>query len=166
MKRLYIVRHAKSSWDNPLLDDFSRPLNDRGKRDAPRMAKRLKEKNIFPDLMLASPARRALATCKKMAEVLGYAEDKIKTERGLYHADESQILEVVTAIKDKHDTVMIFGHNPGLTSFVNKLGNQNFDNVPTCGIAAYEFEVDTWKEVAFGKGRLLFYDYPKNKDKK
>jgi phosphohistidine phosphatase len=166
VKRLYIIRHAKSSWEDPLLDDFSRPLNDRGKRDAPRMAKRLKEKKIFPDLMLTSPARRALGTCKRMAEVLNFSEDKIKTERGLYHAEEHQILEVVKAIKDKHDVAMIFGHNPGLTSFVNKIGNQHFDNVPTCGIAAYEFEVEAWKEVDFGKGRLLFYDYPKNKDGK
>jgi phosphohistidine phosphatase len=166
VKRIYIVRHAKSSWDNPLLDDFSRPLNDRGKRDAPRMAKRLKEKRIIPDVMLASPARRALATCKKMAEVLRFPEDKIKTERGLYHADEDQTLEVVKSIKDKYDVVMIFGHNPGLTSFVNKLGNQNFDNVPTCGIVAYEMKIDTWNEADFGKGRLLFYDYPKHKDGK
>jgi phosphohistidine phosphatase len=163
VKRLYIIRHAKSSWDDPLLDDFSRPLNDRGKKDAPNMGKRLKEKRISPDLMLSSPARRALATCKRIAEVIGYAQDKIKTERNLYHASENQMLEVVQSLKDKHETVMIFGHNPGLTIFVNELGKQSFDNVPTCGIAAYEFAVDNWKEVEFGKGRLLFYDYPKKK---
>jgi len=166
VKRLYIIRHAKSSWDDPLLDDFARPLNERGKRDAPRMGKRLKEKKIVADLMLTSPARRALATCKRIAEVLGYGEDKIKTERNLYHASEAQMLEVVQGIKDKHDVVMIFGHNPGLTAFVNELGKQLFDNVPTCGIAAYEFDVTSWKEITFGKGKLLFFDYPKSKEKK
>ena len=161
MKILYIVRHAKSSWDDPLLDDFSRPLNDRGKRDAPKMAKRLKEKKVVLDLMLTSPARRALGTCKRMAEVLNYQEDKIKTERGLYHADMDQLLEVVRSIKDKHNRVMIFGHNPGLTGFVNEIGKQNFDNLPTCAVAAFELEIDSWQEIAFGKGRLKFYDYPK-----
>jgi phosphohistidine phosphatase len=166
VKRLYIVRHAKSSWEDPMLDDFSRPLNDRGKRDAPKMGKRLKEKKIMPDLLLSSPARRALATCKRIAEVIGYDEDKIKTERNLYHASETQMLEVVQSLKDKHAVVMIFGHNPGLTTFVNELGNQHFDNVPTCGVAAYDFEVANWKDVNFAKGKLLFFDYPKNENKK
>jgi phosphohistidine phosphatase len=163
VKILYIVRHAKSSWDDLLLDDFSRPLNERGKRDAPRMAKRLKEKKIIPDLMITSPARRALGTCKRMAEVLDYNEDKIKTERDLYHASHRQMLTVVQGFKDKHTVVVIFGHNPGLTEFVNEIGNQHFDNVPTCGVAAYEFAIDSWQEVEFGKGRLRFFDFPKSK---
>jgi phosphohistidine phosphatase len=161
VKTLYIIRHAKSSWEDPLLDDFARPLNDRGKRDAPRMAKRLREKGVLPDLMITSPARRALGTCKRMAEILDYKEDKIKMDRGLYHANEQNMLEVLHSIKDKHDAVMVFGHNPGLTSFVNALGKQQFDNVPTCGIAAFEIPINAWKDLEFGKGNLLFYDYPK-----
>ena len=161
MKTLYIVRHAKSSWEDPLLDDFSRPLNERGKRDAPRMAKRLKEKRINPDLMVTSPARRALGTCKRMAEILDYNDDKIKMERALYHANQNQLLDVIKAIKDKHNSVVIFGHNPGLTEFVNALGKQHFENVPTCGVAAFQLSVDSWKDVAFGLGQLLFFDYPK-----
>jgi len=155
------VRHAKSSWEDPLLDDFSRPLNERGKRDAPRMAKRLKEKRINPDLMVTSPARRALGTCKRMAEILDYNDDKIKMERALYHANQNQLLDVIKAIKDKHNSVVIFGHNPGLTEFVNALGKQHFENVPTCGVAAFQLSVDSWKDVAFGLGQLLFFDYPK-----
>ena len=162
MKTLYIVRHAKSSWEDPLLDDFSRPLNDRGKRDAPRMAKRLKEKRVTPNLMLTSPARRALATCKRMAEVLGYSEDKIKMDRGLYHLNEDEILGVIKTVKDKHDSLMIFGHNPSLTNFVNALGTLHLDNVPTCGVAAFELPIDSWSELAFGIGKLIFYDYPKS----
>lgn len=161
MKTLYIVRHAKSSWDNPLLDDFSRPLNERGKRDAPRMAKRLKEKGIHPDLMLTSPARRALGTCKRMAEILDYKDDKIKMDRALYHANQDQILEVIKTIKDKHESVVIFGHNPGLTEFVNALGKQQFMSMPTCGVAAFQLPIDAWEDVTFGVGRLIFFDYPK-----
>lgn len=161
VKTLYIVRHAKSSWEDPLLDDFSRPLNDRGKRDAPRMGKRLKEKRIHPDLMVTSPARRALATCKRIAEVLDYKEDKIKIDRDLYHAGHDEILQVIKSLKDKHDSVMIVGHNPGLTTFVNSIGKLSIDNVPTCGVAAFELPVTSWSDVAFEKGVLLFYDYPK-----
>jgi len=163
VKTLYIVRHAKSSWDDPLLDDFSRPLNERGKRDAPKMAKRLKEKRIVPDLMLTSPARRAKSTCKRMAEIFGYEDDKIKTERDLYLASENTILEVVRSVKDKYNSLILFGHNPGLTAFVNAIGKQQFYNVPTCGVAAFELRIDSWKALNYGDGNLLFYDFPKNK---
>lgn len=163
MKTLYIVRHAKSSWENPLLADFDRPLNERGKRDAPRMAKRLKERRITPDLMLSSPAKRALSTCKRIAEVLGYSNDKIKTNHDLYHANEDEILRVVRTIKDQHDSVFIFGHNPGLTEFVNAIAEANIDNMPTCGIVACTFEADSWSKIDWGSGTVLFYDYPKNK---
>ncbi len=155
------MRHAKSSWDDPLLDDFSRPLNERGKRDAPRMAKRLKEKRVTPDFMLTSPARRALGTCKRMAEILKYSDDKIKMDRALYHASQNQILDVIKTIKDKHNAVIIFGHNPGLTEFVNSLGKQYFENIPTCGIAAFQLPINSWKDIAYGLGQLLFFDYPK-----
>jgi phosphohistidine phosphatase len=144
-----------------LLDDFSRPLNDRGKKDAPRMGKRLKEKRVNPGLMVTSPARRALATCKRIAEILDYSEDKIKMDRGLYHADSDGIRDVIRSTKDKHDSLMIFGHNPGLTSFVNGIGKLNLDNVPTCGVAAFELPINSWKDMDYGMGELLFYDYPK-----
>lgn len=162
MKTLYVVRHAKSSWENPLLDDFSRPLNERGKRDAPRMAKRLKEKRVVLDLILTSPARRTLATAKRMAEVLNFAESKIKTNPDLYHASDSTILEILKTVKDKHDTIMLVGHNPGLTDFVNTLMNLVIDNIPTCGIAACKLDIQSWKELDWKQGKLLFYDYPKS----
>lgn len=166
MKTLYVIRHAKSSWDQPGLSDFDRPLNERGKRDAPRMGKRLKEKSIIPHLMLSSPAKRALSTCKRIAETLDYPKDKIKTERDLYHADDDQILNVLRRINDKHDVVFMFGHNPGLTDFVNATSDRDnyIDNVPTCGIVAFTFDVDSWQRISFGKGRFLFFDFPKSKE--
>jgi phosphohistidine phosphatase len=167
MKTLYVIRHAKSSWEDEELSDFDRPLNDRGKRDAPRMGKRLKEKNVTPDLMITSPAKRALSTCKRIAEILNYPKDKIKTKNSLYHADEEKILKVVHDLSDKHNVVLLFGHNPGLTDFVNALSNDSkhmIDNVPTCGIACFKAEIDRWADLEFGKADLTFFDYPKSKE--
>lgn len=161
MKKLYIVRHAKSSWKNPLIDDFDRDLNERGYRDAPRMAYRLKEKHLVPDLLLSSPAKRALLTCEKFAEVLNYPQEKIKTERKLYHASEDQILEVLKACNDKHNIVMYFGHNPGLTDFVNHFTGTFIDNVPTCGIVACSLTIHSWKDLKWDEAKIDFYDYPK-----
>jgi phosphohistidine phosphatase len=166
VKTLFIIRHAKSSWDASNVDDFERPLNERGKRDAPRMGKRFKEKDIHPALLLSSPAKRALSTAKRIANVLKYPKDDIKTDRRLYHADEETMLTVVRELKDNQNVVMIFGHNPGLTEFVNSLmgGQLDIDNVPTCGVVAFQFDFDAWKDVAWGKGKLLFFDYPKSKE--
>jgi len=166
VKTLFIIRHAKSSWDASNIDDFERPLNDRGKHDAPRMGKRLKEKDIKPTLLLSSPAKRALSTAKRIAKVLKYPKDDIKTDRRLYHADEETMLTIVRELKEKQDVVMIFSHNPGLTEFVNSLmdGELDIDNVPTCGVVAFKLDLETWKDVDWGKGKLLFFDYPKSKE--
>ena len=166
MKTLFIIRHAKSSWDASNVDDFDRPLNERGKTDAPRMGKRFKEKDIHPDLMLSSPAKRALSTAKKIAKVLKYPKDNIKADRRLYHADEETILTVVKELKDNRNVVMVFGHNPGLTEFVNSLmdGSQDIDNIPTCGVVAFQFSIEHWADVDWGKGKMLFFDYPKSKE--
>ncbi|NBP69251.1 MAG: histidine phosphatase family protein [Cytophagia bacterium] len=161
MKTLYVVRHAKSSWDNPLLDDFSRPLNDRGKRDVPNMAKRLKEKHLVLDLILTSTAVRTLTTAHGIAKVLGYDENRIKGLADLYHASPEKILEILNQVNDHCDVVMLVGHNPGLTDFVNALSPMAIDNVPTCGIAAFQLDIDTWKEMEMKEETLLFYDYPK-----
>ena len=166
MKTLFIIRHAKSSWDASNVDDFDRPLNERGKRDAPRMGKRFKEKDIHPDWMVSSPAKRALSTAKRIAEALKYKKDDIKSDRRLYHADEETILTVVKELKDNRNVVMLFGHNPGLTEFVNSLmdGSQDIDNIPTCGVVAFQFSIEHWTEVDWGKGKMLFFDYPKSKE--
>jgi Phosphohistidine phosphatase SixA len=167
MKKLYIVRHAKSSWDHPALSDFDRPLNDRGNKDAPRMGKRLKEKRIFPDVMLTSPAVRAFETCKIISTTLNFPIGKIQTDRKLYHADEDQILSVIRNLKDLKDdeeVVFLFGHNPGLTEFANLLVNESIDNIPTSGVVGAELKIKFWKDASFGCGEMLFFDFPKNKD--
>jgi phosphohistidine phosphatase len=164
MKTLYIVRHAKSSWENPAKSDFDRPLNDRGKKDAPRMGKRLKERGVVADLMLSSPAKRALATCQRLSQELHYDQKKIKTENRLYHADSETILDVVQSISNQYDNVILFGHNPGLTDFVNDLMNANLVNLPTCGVVAARFPVDSWMKIESGECELLFIDFPKSMD--
>ncbi|HEY8511707.1 MAG TPA: histidine phosphatase family protein [Cyclobacteriaceae bacterium] len=166
MKHLYIVRHAKSSWDDLSLQDAQRPLSERGRRDAPRMAKRFKEREVAVGQMISSPAVRAMETCKVFASILGYPEKDIRIERSLYHASEDGMLEVVRGLSDTLDNIMIFGHNPGLTDFVNSLTSQTITNVPTCGIAGLTFPVDRWQDVTWGMGTLEYYDYPKSKERK
>jgi phosphohistidine phosphatase len=165
MKTLYLVRHAKSSWDNPDLKDYERPLNDRGLRDAPRMGKRVKEREITPDLMLSSPAERAISTCRTIASVIGYSADRIKTDRRVYHADEDDLFSVLKELNENQKTVMLFGHNPGFTYFANTLLNENIMNIPTCGIVGCKIKINFWKEIKPGCGELLFFDFPKKKKK-
>lgn len=163
MKTLYVIRHAKSSWEDLDVPDFERALNERGKRDAPRMGKRLKEKSLHPDLIISSPAKRAYSTAKRIAEVLQYPKARIKTDQHLYHADEDSLLETVQSINDNHSTVLIFGHNPGLTEFANSLAvaEVNIDNIPTCGVIAFKIPVASWKDVTWKSANMLFFDYPK-----
>lgn len=163
MKTLYVIRHAKSSWDDPSLADFDRPLNKRGKHDAPKMGKRLRHLEVVPDLLLSSPAERALTTCTIIAEQIGYPQSKIKTDRNLYHADDAQILSTVQALDNKHNVVWIFGHNPGLTDFVNLIANAGIDNIPTCGVVACSLNISSWDEVNAKKASVIFFDYPKKK---
>ena len=164
MKTLYVIRHAKSSWEDISLADINRPLNERGEHDAPYMGKRLKERRVVPDLLISSPAKRALATGEKIGAILNYSKEKIKTYRDLYHAEDENILRIIKNINDKHDTVLIFGHNPGLTDFVNRLTDTNIDNIPTCGIVACNIKVNSWEDIGWGKGKVDFFDYPKKKD--
>lgn len=161
MKTLYLVRHAKSSWDTPALSDFERPLNERGERDAPRMAKRLKEKRIVFDLILSSPAQRALSTALHFAKVLEIPLSSLKTEASLYHASPDTILHVLRNVKDTAATVMIVAHNPGLTDFANACMQESIVNIPTCGVAACTVPIERWTDMKLGSGRKLLYDYPK-----
>jgi len=163
MKILYLIRHAKSSWKHPELDDFDRPLNKRGERDAPDMGQRLADKEISPDLMLSSPANRAITTCKTIAKALDYPEEAIETNEKIYLASTSELLETVQQVDDTWNTVFLFGHNPGFTDFANRLTNEYLDNIPTCGVFVIQFDVDSWAKMGFGKGNKVFFDFPKSR---
>lgn len=130
------------------------------------MGKRLKEKDVHPHLMLSSPAKRALSTAKRIAKVLKYSKENIQTDRSLYHADEESILSVVRQLNNKHNVVMLFGHNPGLTDFVNTFMSDeiDIDNIPTCGIVAFTIDAENWKDAQWGKAKMQFFDFPKSKE--
>ena len=159
MKTLYLLRHAKSSWDDPDLDDFDRPLNERGEKDAPRIGKRLNTRKVLPDTLYSSPARRAITTAQVIADCIDYPTKNIRLRQELYHAGENMLLDFVRTLSPESQTVMIAGHNPGLTDFANALIKETIDNIPTAGIIGIEFDANSWKEIV--KGRLIFFEYPK-----
>lgn len=161
MKTLFIIRHAKSSWDDPTLADIDRPLNGRGKKDAPEMGRRLKSRSVMPDLMISSTAKRARKTARKIAGEIGYEKNDIILLNSLYHAGVTTIHEVVRQTQDYVDTLMIFGHNPGFTDFANFIARTEIYNIPTCGIVQVEFNTTNWLEVAPLNGKLVDFDYPK-----
>jgi phosphohistidine phosphatase len=162
MKTLLLVRHAKSSWDQPGVTDFDRSLNERGKKDAPDMAKRVKEKGVALDHLISSPARRARKTAKYFAEEFGFNKGDIELVEGLYGATQPEFLQVVKDIDDSYSVVAIFSHNPGISEFASSLTNVRIDDMPTCSVFALQIETDSWKEFVGAEKKFLFFDYPKN----
>lgn len=162
MKKLYMVRHAKSSWGDFTTPDFDRPLNDRGKKDAPEMAQRLSDKNIVIDVFVSSPAKRAKSTCKAFCKVYGREKEEIVFINELYHASVETFNKVVSTIDDRFQSAAVFSHNPGITDFVNSLVKEvQIDNMPTCGIFAVEIEAGSWKDFLSANKKFLFVGYPK-----
>ena len=161
MKNLFLTRHAKSSWGNPGLADIDRPLNERGKKAAPFMGKLIVDKGEKPDLLISSPANRALSTAKAFGGAMGLVENDIIIDRTIYGAGAQQLLELVQDQDDLYKSIMLFGHNPTFTSFVNLLTGNNIMNVVTCGVIRIDFEFSSWTNIDFGSGRLVYYEYPK-----
>jgi len=162
MKTLILVRHAKSSWDNMGMDDIDRPLNERGKEDAPVMAKRLKDKKIDIDIFVSSPAKRAHKTCKYFAKEYDLDKKDIVLVDKLYGASVIAFLEVISKLNDKHKSAIIFSHNPGITEFANTLTTVHLDNMPTCSMFAVQANISHWSEFSKSEKNFLFFDYPKN----
>jgi len=161
LKNLFLTRHAKSSWSNPGLADIDRPLNERGKKAAPFMGKLIVDKGEKPELLISSPAYRALSTAKAFGEVMGLVENDIIVNRAIYSAGAQQLLELMQNQDDLHKSIMLFGHNPTFTSLVNMLTGSNIMNVVTCGVVRIDFEYSSWTDIDFGSGRLVYYEYPK-----
>ena len=164
MKYLFLTRHANSSWSNPGLADIDRPLNERGKKAAPFMGKLIMDKGEKPELLISSPAYRAFSTAKAFGEAMGLVENDIIINRTIYGAGAQQLLELVQNQDDLNKSIMLFGHNPTFTSFVNFLTSSNIMNVVTCGVVRIDFECSSWTEIDFGSGRLAYYEYPKKHD--
>jgi len=161
MKTLLIIRHAKSD-QSFFGNDFERPLNERGKKDAPEMAKRILEKGVRIDAFVASPAKRAKKTAELFCETYkGFSEDIIFIT-ALYHAPADGFYEAIKHLDDLFNTVAIFAHNPGITYFVNDLVTDiRIDNMPTCAVFALQINISNWKDFAKAKKDFLFFDYPK-----
>jgi phosphohistidine phosphatase len=162
MKTLILVRHAKSSWEAEGLSDSERPLNERGKKDAPEMAKRLLKRGLKIDKLVSSSAERAFRTARLFAKEMNIDKDKIGVDKTLYGAMPVQFEQVITSLKDKYDTVALFSHNPGITDYANTLSTVRTDNIPTCGVFAVQANVEHWVDFVGAEKSFLFYDYPKN----
>jgi phosphohistidine phosphatase len=163
MKRLSLVRHAKSDWSLPGQEDWDRALNKRGQQDAPEMARRMRARKLKPELILTSPAVRALATASIMARELKVPPEHIAQDERLYLADPAQMLEVIRELGGHVAHLMVFGHNPGITEFANKLSSgEHIDNLPTCGIFTACFDVADWSRLDWKSGIDVDFDYPRN----
>lgn len=162
MKTLLIIRHAKSD-QSFFGNDFERPLNDRGKKDAPVIAKRLLDRNIVIDAFVASPAKRAKKTAELFCENYKKNTEDIIFISALYHAPADVFYEVIKQLDDSFNTVAIFAHNPGISYFVNGLvAGVRIDNMPTCAVFALQSEISNWKDFRKTTKEFLFFDYPKN----
>jgi len=160
MKTLYLVRHAKSSWKDVSLDDFDRPLNKRGKRDAPFMAELFAKMKEKPELIISSPALRAYTTAKIFAETLKMSSGVIK-EPGLYLADRNTITEIIKKTDPGIKSLMVFAHNPGITDVSDFLSGTEIQNIPTTGIVKLKLLVDSWDETGLHSCKLQWFEYPK-----
>ena len=161
MRKLILLRHAKSSWKDTSLDDFDRPLNRRGKKDAPIMADKLVMRKIKIDLIISSPAKRTTETAKIFANILGYQSEIIFNDK-LYGASYNEILEVINLIDDKYQNVLLVCHNPGITDLANYISNYFIENISTSGIVGLSTN-NSWKNINENGCTLLFYDYPQKK---
>ena len=162
MKILYLFRHAKSSWSFDDLSDQERPLNDRGRDDAPAMGRALGKRRICPDLVMSSPAVRAMSTAVLIARELQYPSDKISINTGIYGADVDDLLTIIHALPDSAASVLLVGHNPTITETANALSPSAMSEMPTAAVVCLHFECDKWEEVSKLNAEFYFYDYPRN----
>jgi len=160
MKTLLLVRHAKSSRDDPALSDKDRPLSARGEHDAPEMGARLAKRNVKADLILSSPASRALKTAEIIAKKLDYKIKDIVVEDRLYAGGADDLLDVILELDDKLERVMVFGHNPEMTELAHRLSSKITD-MPTCAVAEFTFDAKSWSNVGTDKPATVALDYPK-----
>ena len=160
MKTLFLVRHAKSSRDDPLLPDRDRPLNERGMRDAPKVGAQLAKRDARPDLIVSSPARRALATAEIFAGKLDYRLKDIVVEDRLYAATPDGLLAVVHELDDGVKRVMLFGHNPELTELAHRL-SARIDDMPTCAVVEFAFDTRSWLNVGVQEPAKVTLHHPR-----
>jgi len=161
MKTLYLVRHAKSSWKYSDLDDFERPLNKRGHKNAPFMGKVLKKLKVAPGLIISSPANRAAMTARIIAAAINYPLEDIRYSAALYELSKNASTHIVKHIDDSVNTAMVVGHNPTINGLANYVGDQPVGNIPTCGVFCVVLGISSWTKISEHCGKLKFFEFPK-----
>lgn len=161
MKKLYIIRHAKSNWDNAAHHDIERPLAERGEKDAQLMGKILAKNHVLPDIIFSSPALRAFTTARIISDEINYDKNKLHIGNELYFGNEDAIIRLIQSFDTKAETAFIVGHNPTFSNLAAALCDTFHAEMPTCGIVGLEFNAGSWKQIEKGAGKLALYDYPK-----
>jgi phosphohistidine phosphatase len=162
MKTLILVRHAKSDWGHEGLEDIDRPLNERGYRDAEIMRKYLFAKYTYIDHFVSSPAVRAFTTATIFARKYERDVRQIELDPSLYHSPIQNYLAKINSLDDQHNSVILFGHNPGITEIASHISDYEFENIATCGIVSVQFDIKSWTEVDDHAGQLEFYEFASN----
>ena len=160
-KRIILVRHGKSDWADSGMTDFDRPLNHRGHKCAVEMAERISRKQLIPQLIVSSPAKRAFTTAQHFSEVWKMSAAEIQQEPSIYEANVTALLHVLNGLDNSYSNIALFGHNPGLTDFANYLADANIYNMPTAGIVVIDFPFDDWSMISEHTGTLFLFDFPK-----
>ncbi|MBT8041552.1 MAG: histidine phosphatase family protein [Kiritimatiellales bacterium] len=155
-KTLYLVRHAKSDWSTDM-NDFQRPLNKRGRRDAPEMGRRLIKHHASPDSIVCSPAKRAIET----AELLNLGSAVY--DESIYEASVDALLKIIRSLDDHHNSAMLIGHNPAMTWLARELSGSHIENLPTCAVVTIRLATRHWKKAGTCPARMLDLDYPRKK---
>lgn len=163
-KQLIVVRHGKSDWAESGMSDFDRPLNHRGHKNAVEMAERMSRRSLIPGLIVSSPAKRALTTAQHFSTVWNMPNQNIQREPSIYEANTTALLKVVNKLNNDFDRIALFGHNPGLTDFINYLADAHVYNLPTAAVSVIDFPFDDWLLISKHTGSLLLFDSPKNED--
>jgi len=156
MKTIILVRHGKSSWEFDVRDQ-ERPLKKRGVNDANKVSQEFKKIEYFPDLIISSPANRALSTCKIFMKNLDYPEKALLVSEKIYDFGGNSVLNLIKELDDGHQKIMIFGHNHAFTSISNLLGNNYIDNLPTSGLVMININIDSWKDLERGETQLTIF---------
>ncbi|MGB0166257.1 MAG: SixA phosphatase family protein [Luteibaculum sp.] len=163
-KTIYLIRHAKSSWSHPDLNDYDRPLNDRGKYGLSLISNYIKKENIRPEVILYSSAKRTTETFHGICKHMDLNKIHVLSKKELYHASQKTIVNHLNSLPDEYNTAFYIGHNPGITDALNYLTDAGIDNMPTLGFAEIEFDVSSWNEVHRALGSLKRFIYPKKLD--
>jgi phosphohistidine phosphatase len=162
LKTLTIIRHAKSSWDDPAVSDKERPLNRRGMKDAPKMGQGLSDRGSQPELMLTSPATRAIETARIIAEKVGYPINDIIVLDDLYNAPATVLQKIVRGLDESLREVYIIGHNPGVSEYASEVTNGQVKDLPTCGMVELKFDIKKWSEADHNRIVKVKLDTPKS----